>query len=61
MHHEDKEAEVMVEEMLEAPPAWSKVPDLMMETEGGRIIPIAATKRKRDEVARGRRKQQREG
>ena len=32
MHHEDKEAEVMAEEMLEAPLAWSEVPDLMMET-----------------------------
>ena len=60
MHHEDKKVEVMAEEMLEAPPAWGEVLDLLMETEGGRIILEAATKRKRDEVARGRRKLRRE-
>ena len=38
MHHEDKEAEIMVEEMLEALPPWSEVPDLMMETKVGRTI-----------------------
>ena len=42
--------------MLEAPPAWNDVPDLMMEAEEGRILPKAAVKRKREEVARGRRK-----
>ena len=50
MHHEDKDAEVMAEEMLEAPPTWSEVMDLMMETEEGRFIPKEATKRKKDEV-----------
>ena len=33
IRHEDNEAEVMAEGMLEAPPAWNEVPDLMMETE----------------------------
>ena len=46
--------------MLEAPPAWNDVPDLMMEAEEGRILPKAAVKRKREVVARGRRKQQRD-
>ena len=46
--------------MLEVPPAWNVVPDLMMEVEEGRMITEAAIKGKRDEVARGWRKPQRE-
>ena len=30
IHHEDKEAEVTAEEMLEVPQEWNEVPDLMM-------------------------------
>ena len=60
MHHEDKEVEVMAEEMLKVPPEWNEVPDLMMETEEGRIIAEAATLRKRDEVAHGLRNWRRE-
>ena len=30
IHHEDKEAETVAEEMLEVPPEWNEVPDLMM-------------------------------
>ena len=56
MQYEDKEAE----ELLEAPPVWSSMLDLMMDTEGEVTRPVAATKRKRDEVAWGRRKRQRE-
>ena len=50
----------MVEEILDALPACNEVPDLMMETEGGRMILEAATKNTRDEEARGGRKQPRE-
>ena len=32
IQHEDKEAEVLVEEMIDASLAWNEVPDLMMET-----------------------------
>ena len=46
--------------MLDALPALNEVPDLMMETEDGRMITEEATKRKRDEVARGWRKGRRE-
>ena len=46
----------MAEEMLDAPLAWNEVPDLIMETEDSRMFLEAATKRKRDEVALGRRK-----
>ena len=60
MHYEDKKAEVMVEELLKALLAWVEVPDLTMDSGWEVIIPSAATKRKRDEVAQGWRKQQRE-
>ena len=48
VHPEDKEAEVMAEEMLEIPPEWNEVSDLMME-DGG-VLPKAkgSTKRKRN-------------
>ena len=41
--------------MLEVPPEWNEVPDLVMEDED--VLPEAAvsTKRKQDEVAWGRR------
>ena len=38
IQHEDKEAEAMVKEMLDAPPVWNEVPDLMMETKDCRMI-----------------------
>ena len=60
IQHEAKMAEVMAEEMLDALPSWNEVPDLMMETKDGGMIPEAAAKQKRDELAGGRRKQQRE-
>ena len=50
----------MAEEMLEVPLAWTEVPDLMMEDEDGIMIMKADTKQKRDEVAQGRRKRQKE-
>ena len=56
----DKEAEANGEEMLDAPPAWNEVPDLMIETKGDRMIPEAVTNQKRDKVALGWRKQWRE-
>ena len=37
IQQEDKEA--MAKEMLETPPAWNEVLDLMMETKDGRMIP----------------------
>ena len=36
IQHEDKDAEVMAEEMLEVPPAWNAVPYLMMEAKDSR-------------------------
>ena len=59
-HHEDKEGEATAEEMLEVPPEWNEVPDLMMEDKD--VLPEAegSTKRKRDEVAQGRRKRRKE-
>ena len=44
IQHEDKDVEVLVEEMLEAPPVWNEVPALMMEVEDGRMMTEAAVK-----------------
>ena len=61
IQHEDKEWAVAAEEMLEVSPEWIEVPDLMMEDKDGMMITEeTATKGKRDEVARGRRKQGKE-
>ena len=57
-HHEDKEGEATAEEMLEVPPEWNEVPDLMMEDEDIWPAYKGATKRKIDEVAWGRTIQQ---
>ena len=46
IQHEDKEVEVLAEEMLDAPPAWNEVPDLMIESEDGRMIPEARREKK---------------
>ena len=56
-HQGNKEVEASVEEMLEVPPEWNEVPDLMMEEED--VLPEAtgSTKWRRDEISRGRRKQ----
>ena len=55
-----KKVKVLAEEMLEAPPAWNEVPDLMMEVEDGMMMSEAAVKQRRDEVTRGRRKRRKE-
>ena len=59
IYHEDKEAEAAGEEILESPPEWKKVPDLMMEDEDVQQSTEAAVKRKIDEVAQGLRKERR--
>ena len=46
--------------MLEVPPEWNKVPDLMMEDEDVRPATEGAAKRKIDEVAWRLRKHQKE-
>ena len=48
------------EEILEVPPEWNKVPDLMMEEED--VLPEAtgSTKQRTDEISRGRRKRRKE-
>ena len=45
IHHEDKEEEARAEEMLEVPPEWNEVPDLMMEDKN--VLPEAAGSSKR--------------
>ena len=53
---EAREEEARAEEMLEVPPEWNEVPDLMMEEED--VLPEAtgSTKRRCNEVSRGGRK-----
>ena len=60
IHHADKEAEDMAKEMLEVPPEWNEVTDLMMEDKDVRPATEGAAKRKIDEVARGQRKWRKE-
>ena len=45
----------MAKEILEAPLVQNEVPDLMMEVEEGQMMPEAAVKQRRDEVAQERR------
>ena len=49
-----------MEEMLEVPPEWNEIPDMMMEDEDALPEAEGSTKWKRDEVAKRRRKQQKE-
>ena len=60
VQHEDKEVKVAEEVMLEVPPEMNAVPDLIMEDEEGMMITETDTKRNRDEVARGCKKQRKE-
>ena len=51
----------MAEEvMLEIPPEWNTVPDLIMEDKEELMITETDNKQKRDEVAHGARKQRKE-
>ena len=60
IYHEDKEREAQAEEMLDRPPEWNEVKDLLWED--GDIFPegLRPEKRMRDEISRGRRKQRKE-
>ena len=57
IYHENKERAAQAEEMLEIPPEWNEVPDLIMED--GDILPenMRPDKRRRDEISSGQRKQ----
>ena len=60
IHQGNKDVEARAEEMLEVPPEWNKVPDLMMEEED--VLPEAteSNKQRRDEISRGSRKRRKE-
>ena len=47
IQHEDKEAEAAEEVLLEIPPEWNAVPDLLMEDKEGMMITETDTKPKR--------------
>ena len=56
IQHEDKEAEMAEEVILEIPHKWNAVPDWLMEDEDKLMITETNNKQKRDEVVRGSRK-----
>ena len=56
IHQGNKEEEARAEEMLEVPPEWNEVPDLMMEEEDVLREATGSTKRRCNEVSRGGRK-----
>ena len=60
IHHENKEREAWSEEMLEIPPEWNEVQDLIMED--GDILPenMRPDKQRRDEISQGQRKRRKE-
>ena len=60
IYHENKEREAWAEEMLEIPPEWKEVLDLIIED--GDILPenMKPEKQQRDEISRGRRKRRKE-
>ena len=60
IYHENKERAAQAEEMLEIPPEWNEVPDLILED--GDILPenMRPEKRRRDEISRGWRKRRKE-
>ena len=60
MYHKDKEREAQAEEMLDIPPEWNEVKDLILED--GDILSenMRPEKRMRDEISRGWRKRRKE-
>ena len=58
--HEDRERVFQAEERLDAPQGWNEVEDLIMEDEEIPAVNMQSEKRRRDEVARGRRKLRKE-
>ena len=60
IHQGNKEVEARAEEMLEVPPEWNKVPDLMMEEEDVLSEATGSTKGRRDENSQGPRKRRKE-
>ena len=60
INHEDREREVQAEEMLDNPPEWNEMEDLVWE--GVDILEdMRPEKRRRDEISLGRRKRRKEG
>ena len=60
IYNENKEREAQAEEMLDIPPEWNEVKDLILED--GDILSenMRPEKRMRDEISRGRKKQRKE-
>ena len=53
---EEKENRSRAEEILERPPVWNEVQDLIMDDENSLTVDMRPEKRKREEISRGQRK-----
>ena len=60
MLNEEKENISRAEEMLELPPAWNEVRDLIMDDGDSLTRDMRPEKRKKEEISRGRRKRRHE-
>ena len=50
---EEKENRSRAEEILERPPVWNEVQDLIMDDENSLTVDMRPEKRKREEISRG--------
>ena len=57
IYHEDRERAFQAEERLDTPPGWNEIEDLIMDDGDILVENMKLEKRRRDEVAQGRRKQ----
>ena len=60
IYHENKEREAQAEEMLDIPPEWNEVKDLILEDRDILSENMRPEKRMRDEISRSRRKRRKE-
>ena len=56
MLNEEKENISRAEEILELPPVWNEVQDLIMDEENSLTVDMRPEKQKREEKSQGRRK-----
>ena len=60
LRHEAKEAEIQLEESIDAPPQWNELPDLVIKRDRKEEMLGGLVKHMRNEVSQGGKKQQKE-
>ena len=60
IYHEDRERAFQAKEMLDTPPGWNEVEDLIMDDGDILAENMRPEKSRRDEITRGRRKRRKE-